>query len=190
MPRKDEGSRLWLPLLLGHKFPNSSASRVQTAFGFPWGTWKLFTAAGDSCPLHGQWTNYANAPNSEALSGRLLHFCKPLHALLKQFVSNNLLSLLLPQHLLQVHEALTAASQLPYSHPTITKGFPHPPCPRRKQSHSFPKPCKQEQQQNLYLNQKYVDWKIFRESCRNYFCLKNQKVQSGTYPWKRHLKQK
>lgn len=112
------------------------------AFGFPWGTWKLFTAAGDSCPLHGQWTNYSNAPNSEALSGRLLHFCKPLHALLKQFVSNNLLSLLVPQHLLQVHEALTAASQLPYSHPTITKGFPHPPCPRRKQSHSFPKPCK------------------------------------------------
>lgn len=59
VPRKDGCSRLWLPLLLGYKFLNSSASRVQTAFGFPWITWKLFTAATGSCPLHGQWTNYS-----------------------------------------------------------------------------------------------------------------------------------
>lgn len=83
VPRKDGCSRLWLPLFLGHKLPNSFASRVQTAFGFLWVTWKLFIAATDSCPLHGQWTNYSNASNSEAPSGSLLHFCKPLHCLLK-----------------------------------------------------------------------------------------------------------
>lgn len=79
-----------------------------------------------------------------------------------EFVSNNLLSLLLSQHL-QAYQALTAALQLPCSHPTITTGLPRPPCPRRKQFHSSPKPCKQEQQQNLHLNQNYVDWKIFKD---------------------------
>lgn len=117
VPRKNECSRLWLPLLPGQKFPNSSASRVQTAIGFPWVTWKLFTAATDSRSLYGQWTNYSNAPNSEALSGSLLHFCKLLHPLLKYSLFLTICSAYCSHSICSRH---IRPSQLLYNYPAAT----------------------------------------------------------------------
>lgn len=85
-------------------------------------------------------------------------------------------SLLLPQHLFQAHRALSCfrtTLQSPYNYQQIFLTL----CVSEGNNPTLPQrlACKQQQQQDLHLNQKYVDWNIFEESCRNYFYLEKKK---------------
>lgn len=135
VPRKDESSRLWLSLC-------STAAECRQLLAF--------LGVPGSSPLLQQMSALSMDSGQTTWMPRILRllveayliFCKPLHPLLKQreFVSEQAAWPITP-----TASALgTPGPQLLQNYPTATLQLPtslsHPLYPRRKQSHSPPRP--------------------------------------------------